>query len=111
MKKIAIPVSDNKLDAHFGHCNEFYLYEINDDTITNEIQLAAPPHEPGHLPKWLSEYKVTDIIAGGMGHRAIDLFNRKNINVFVGAPSKSPNEIIKSFLEGNLELSGNFCNH
>ena len=111
MKKIAIPVSNNNLSAHFGHCEEFYLYEIENNKIVNEIQLSAPPHEPGLLPKWLSEYNVTDIIAGGMGQRAIRLFNDKNINVFIGAPSNPPKIIVENHLKGNLELSGNYCNH
>ncbi|MCK7542001.1 MAG: hypothetical protein MZV63_69485 [Marinilabiliales bacterium] len=33
------------------------------------------PHEPGLLPGWLAEKGVTDVIAGGMGQRAIGLFN------------------------------------
>lgn len=111
MKTIAIPVSNNKLDAHFGHCEELYLYEIENEKIINEIRLSAPPHEPGLLPKWLGWHNVTDVIAGGMGQRAIRLFNDNNINVFIGAPSKPPKEIVENLFNGSLELSGNYCNH
>lgn len=111
MKKIAIPVSNNSLDVHFGHCKEFFFYEIEDNKILNEIQLAAPPHEPGFLPKWLSEHKVTDVIAGGIGHQAINLLNNNNINVHIGAYPKSQKEIVEDFLKGTLQLSGNSCNH
>lgn len=34
------------------------------------------PHEPGFLPVWLALQGVTHIIAGGMGQRAISLFNQ-----------------------------------
>jgi predicted Fe-Mo cluster-binding NifX family protein len=111
MKKIAVPVSDNLLCAHFGHCNEFHIYDIENGEVVKEISVTPPPHEPGILPGWLSEQQVTDVIAGGMGHRAIDLFNRQNINVFVGAPVKPPVELVENHLNGSLVLSANYCDH
>ena len=111
MRNIAIPVSDNVLDPHFGHCIEFIIYKVEENNITNEIKLPAPPHEPGMLPQWLNGHGVTDIIAGGMGHKAINLFNQLKINVFVGAPQQDPKKIISEFLEGTLILTSNYCNH
>ena len=111
MKKIAIPVSKGCLSPHFGHCEIFYIYEVENNKILNEIFLSSPPHEPGLFPKWLRENGVTDIIAGGMGHRAINLFHHYNINVFVGAPQKEPKQILNEFLKGTLILSENYCDH
>jgi len=111
MKKIAIPVSDKILSPHFGHCEEFYVYEVEDNSIINETILVSPPHEPGMLPQWLRGYNATDIIAGGMGQRAINLFQQASINVFVGAPQKEPKKVISEFLDGTLVLTANYCNH
>jgi len=111
MKKIAIPVTNDMLDPHFGHCSRFYIYEIDEGKIVNEEHLEPPMHEPGLLPKWLGKLEVTDIIAGGIGSRAINLFNQNRINVFAGAPKKPAGEIVKDFLEGSLELTGNYCDH
>ena len=111
MKKIAIPVSENILSPHFGHCKEFFVCEVEDKRIVNETNIVSPPHEPGILPQWLSGYGVTDVIAGGMGHRAINLFRQAGINVFVGAPQKEPKKIISDFLSGTLELTENYCDH
>ena len=66
MKKIAIPVMDNKLSRHFGHCEKFYFYEIANAEVIKEIKKVPPPYEPGLLPKWLSRHLVTDVIAGGL---------------------------------------------
>ena len=90
-KKIAIPLEDGILCSHFGHCQQFAIIDAETITITGETLITPPPHEPGLLPGWLAEKGVTDVIAGGMGQRAIDLFNQQNINVFVGAPIKPPN--------------------
>ena len=54
---------------------------------------------------------VNVIIAGGMGQRAIDLFNERGINVFVGAPAISPEEVVKGFLNESLSFSANYCDH
>lgn len=110
-KRIAIPLEDGKLCAHFGHCRQFALIDTENGQISGETFLLPPPHEPGLLPAWLGERQVTDVIAGGMGQRAIELFNRQNINVFVGAPLKSPRELASDLLRDALEAGANYCDH
>ena len=112
MKKlIAVPSSNGMLDEHFGHCHQFALLSVEDNIIISESTIDAPPHEPGLLPKFLAENGVTDVIAGGMGNRAIQLFNQHHVNVFVGAPKQSPKEITNGFLTGSLEFAANYCDH
>lgn len=111
-KKIAIPVNDaGNLDAHFGHCKFFIILDVENNQIISEEKIVPPTHEPGLLPKWLSEKGVTDIIAGGMGQRAIQLFNQSGVNAFVGAPQISAKEIAEGFLNDNLNFAGNYCDH
>ncbi len=110
-KKIAVPVSDGEMDSHFGHCKQFALVETEGETIVGTTYVDAPPHQPGLLPSWLPEKGVTDVIAGGMGKRAIDLFNERGVNVFVGAPKLSPEELVKGYLEKSLLFSANYCDH
>lgn len=109
--KIAIPTSNGLLDGHFGHCKQFAMVEVIEDTIKEISYLDAPSHQPGLLPPWLAERGATDIIAGGMGQRAIDLFNTRGVNVFVGAPALSPEELVKGFLQNTLIFSANYCDH
>jgi predicted Fe-Mo cluster-binding NifX family protein len=111
MRKIAIPVSNGILSPHFGHCDRFYICETDDNEVISESFITSPPHEPGILPQWLNSHGVTDVIAGGMGHRAISLFKQSAINVFVGAPQIEPAEIISKFLKGTLTLTENYCDH
>lgn len=112
MKKIiAVPSSNGLLDEHFGHCSQFVLISVEDDKIVSESTINAPPHEPGLLPKFLAEKGVSDVLAGGMGKRAIQLFNQQNVNVFVGVPKLAPKDIVSKFLNGSLEFSANYCDH
>ncbi|MFC2089571.1 NifB/NifX family molybdenum-iron cluster-binding protein [Bacteroidota bacterium] len=111
-KTIAIPVDENDfMDPHFGHCKIFILYAINNDTIVSEDKLVPPPHEPGLLPRWLAEHGVTDIIAGGIGNKAINIFTDSGVNVFVGAPPFTALELIEGFLAKSLTFTANYCKH
>ncbi|MFC2138583.1 NifB/NifX family molybdenum-iron cluster-binding protein [Bacteroidota bacterium] len=111
-RKIAVPVNENGiLDAHFGHCKFFALVEVENDKIISDEKVVPPPHEPGVLPKWLADKGVTDIIAGGMGQKAIQIFNQCNVNVFVGANQINSDELVKGFLNKTLTLTSNYCDH
>lgn len=112
MKKIiAIPMEDGILCAHFGHCQYFAIVEVEESVIINVKEVNPPVHEPGLYPRWVSQFGVTDVIGGGMGQKAIDLFNQQNINAFVGAPLKPAQDLVADFLANKLNLSANYCNH
>jgi predicted Fe-Mo cluster-binding NifX family protein len=111
--KIAIPLADGLLCAHFGHCQEFALVEVDDDTktITGQSRHTPPPHEPGVLPQWLHELGANIIIAGGMGQRAHALFAQNEISVVVGAASDSPDNLVAQYLSETLKTGENLCDH
>jgi len=111
--KIAIPVVNGVLNTHFGHCKEFVFIEADRESkeIVKEDTVAAPPHEPGLLPHWLSQRGVTMVIAGGMGQRAQGLFSEEGIEVVVGAPAEDPKTLVLQYLAGNLVTGDNACDH
>lgn len=111
--RIAIPITNGKLSAHFGHCEEFALVDVHEQTkeISNILKLQPPAHEPGLLPKWLGEQKADVIIAGGMGQRARQLFAQNNIQVVVGATAQDPDQLAKDYLNDTLEVGDNVCDH
>ena len=111
--KIAIPIAEGKLCAHFGHCQKFAVIEIDteDKKIISRNDLVPPAHEPGVLPSWLSEQGVNLIIAGGMGMRAQQFFNQFNVKVIVGANPDIPDKVAMDYLSGALETGDNLCDH
>lgn len=112
MKKIAIPVDgEGMLDAHFGHCKYFMVFTEENGQIIAQDRITPPPHEPGVLPKWLSEKGVTDVITGGMGKMALNLFNQRGVNAFVGAPQTSSLDLVQGFVGNTLRLTANYCDH
>jgi predicted Fe-Mo cluster-binding NifX family protein len=109
--KFAIPVADGKLCSHFGHCDQFALIETEDGEIRDKSMLTPPPHEPGVLPRWLHELGANIIIAGGMGARALDLFNQNGIKVITGAPMDPPESLVNQYLADILVTGENICDH
>ena len=109
--KIAIPVENGKLSVHFGQSHDFFLYEIRNGEVEKREEVVPPEHGPEVYPRWLAGQGVTDVITGGIGQKAIDVFLGKGINVFDGAPVKEADELLAAFLAGHLESLGNYCDH
>ena len=111
--RFAIPTADNKLCQHFGHCDIFTIIDVDEatKTIKSTQQMEPPPHEPGVLPVWLHEKGVNTVIAGGMGQRAQQLFSQNQINVVVGAPVDSPENLVLAYLNDTLQSGVNLCDH
>lgn len=111
--RIAIPMAEGKLTPHFGHCQSFAIIDVDPETktILKREDVVPPPHEPGVLPKWLAEKGTGLVIAGGMGGRAISLFDENKIQVLVGAPADQPENLVNAYLNGGLSLGSNACDH
>ncbi len=111
MKKIAVPVLNGNLSSHFGHCETFAFFNVEDNQIKEVIELEAPEHQPGSFPKWVAAQGATDVIAGGIGPSAVQLFEQYGVNVYIGAPSMPIRELVTDFLQNKLELNVNLCHH
>jgi ATP-binding protein involved in chromosome partitioning len=109
--KIAIPLVNGKLCAHFGHCQEFAILTIENGEFTKQETLTPPPHAPGVIPNWIADQGCTDIIVGGMGEAAQDIFRQRDIQVLCGAPADTPENLTALYLKGNLVGSENACDH
>ena len=109
--KIAIPTVGGLLCPHFGHCQQFAILDVDTEvkSISSSEMLTPPPHEPGVLPAWLHELGCNVIIAGGMGGRAVDLFQQNGIKVVMGAPNGKPEEIVTAYLNNELTTGSNPC--
>jgi predicted Fe-Mo cluster-binding NifX family protein/cellulose biosynthesis protein BcsQ len=111
--RIAVPLARGKLSLHFGHCDQFAIFDIDDNIkkVINRKDVTPPAPEPGVLPRWLHENNVSVIIAGGMGQRAQQLFTQDGIKVVIGASGQSPEELVSAYLENTLETGDNICDH
>lgn len=106
--KIAVSCMGTQVAEHFGHCENFRLFDAENAVITAETSTPNPGHRPGFLPNYLGDKGVHVIIAGGMGGGAVDIFNERNIEVVVGA-SGDARKAVERFLKGELHSTGSIC--
>ncbi|WP_196593438.1 NifB/NifX family molybdenum-iron cluster-binding protein [Pectinatus sottacetonis] len=107
--KIAVASENEMVAGHFGHCSNFNIFDVEDKKIVNSESVANPGHKPGFLPVFLGDKGVEVIISGGMGQGAIDIFNKKNIEVVTGAAGKAEKAVM-DYINGALISNGSVCN-
>jgi predicted Fe-Mo cluster-binding NifX family protein len=108
MIRIAVATIKGQVAEHFGYCEEFMLFEIEDNKITKNEIIANPGHKPGFLPNFLADRGVKVIISGGMGMAAVKIFNEKNVEVIIGASGEAK-KAVEQYLEGILKSTGSIC--
>lgn len=106
--KIAIASEGKYVSGHFGHCEGFTIYEIDEGNKLNKNFTQNPGHRPGYLPVFLKEQNVDVIIAGGMGETAQQLFSENGIEVVVGAEGIC-DDAVQKYINGKLKSTGSIC--
>lgn len=106
--KIAVASENKYVCEHFGHCEGFEIYNIENSTVSKKEFVENPGHRPGYLPVFLKELNINTVISGGMGETAQQLFANNNIDVIVGA-SGLTDDVINKYIDGSLVSSGSVC--
>lgn len=107
--KIATASIGKNVTEHFGHCENFNVFEVENGKIINDKSIPNPGHRPGFLPNFLADLGVKVIISGGMGGGAIDIFNERGVQVITGA-SGDAETAVNNYLKGELVSTGSICN-
>ncbi|MFW5902690.1 MAG: NifB/NifX family molybdenum-iron cluster-binding protein [archaeon] len=106
--KVAIPTNNGKVAKHFGRAPEYTVFTVQEKEITDKKIIDNPGHKPGYLPKFLNKKNIDCMVTSGIGKRAIQLFNKFNINVISGAEGEI-DKVIQRYIEDKLEGSKNPC--
>jgi predicted Fe-Mo cluster-binding NifX family protein len=102
----------SEVSAHFGRCPYYTFLDLQGEAVQNCQVLDNPHYEnhvPGKVPEFIHEQKADVIIAGGMGPRAIELFDGYGIEAVTGAVGKIE-DVLKTYLRGDLRGAGE-CHH
>ena len=109
--RVGFPTNDGvTVEEHFGHCEKFAVYTIEEGKIVKKEFLTAPEHAPGVFPRFIAENNINVVITGGMGQRAIDLIKGNGGQVILGA-SGNIEDVLAVYLEGSLYSKGSACAH
>ncbi len=117
-RRIALAIEDegknSKIASHFARCSRFLVYELNenDEEVKTESYfnpLAGQHTGSCQIPGYVRQFNVSTIIAGGMGQKAVNNFQRFGIEV-VTASGLEYHEALDLYLKG--EISGfEVCSH
>ena len=109
--KIALPSNDTEVDEHFGHCQCFTIFDVDDENkIVSEETLTPPPGcgcKSSIVPQ-LASMGVSVMLAGNMGGGAVSLLASNGIKVVRGC-SGNVQEVALAWLAGTVEDSGAGC--
>jgi predicted Fe-Mo cluster-binding NifX family protein len=111
--KIAVPTRNDVVDDHFGHCESYTVYSINDkNEIVNKEVMQSPVGCgcKSNIGAILQQKGVLVMLAGNMGMGALNVLAMNGINVFRGC-SGNTDEVVANFLAGKVEDSGIGCHH
>lgn len=109
--RIAVTYEDGNIFQHFGHTEQFKLYDIKDGKITQEQIIDTNGQGHGALSGFLKEAQVDALICGGIGGGAQAALASVGIQLF-GGVSGNADDAVKAFLAGNLGFNPDVhCNH
>ena len=91
--KIAVAAMGHTVAGHFGHCENFIFFDVEENKIVDEKSVPNGAEV---------------IIAGGMGGGAVDIFNERNVEVIVGAQGDAK-DCVEAWLRGELKSTGAVC--
>lgn len=110
--KIAIPTRDGRVDDHFGHCDHYTIYTIENNAVT-ATEILPSPQGCGcksNIASTLRDMGVEVMLAGNMGEGAKNKLSAAGIRVVRGC-SGDVEVLIKTYLMGFVFDSGITCDH
>ncbi len=109
--RIAVTYEYGQIFQHFGHTQQFKIYDVEDGAVVGEELLSALGSGHGALAGLLTENKVDVLICGGIGGGAQNALAQAGIKLF-GGVSGDADTAVNSFISGNLVFDPDVkCNH
>ena len=109
--RIAVTYENGYVGQHFGHTEEFKVYDVEDGGIVNTQILSSNGQGHGMLAVVLKEADVELLICGGIGMGARYALNEMDIELIPGAQGKA-DDVVRAYLSGTLEYDPDAtCHH
>lgn len=108
--RIAVTYENGQVFQHFGHTQEFKLYEVEDGKVVSSEIIGSDGQGHGALAGLLSNKSIDVLICGGIGGGAQAALSEQGIELCAGA-SGDVDAAVEAYLKGELVNSGVNCNH
>ena len=109
--RIAVTYENGEIFQHFGHTEQFKLYDVEDGRIVSEQIVATNGSGHGALAGFLNAAQADALICGGIGMGARNALAEAGIMLY-GGVSGSADAAAKALAEGTLQFDPNAqCDH
>lgn len=109
--KIAVTYENGQVFQHFGHTEQFKIYDTEDGKILNAEIVDTNGSGHGALAGFLQELGVEVLICGGIGGGARNALGEAGIRLYPGASGDADVQV-EAFLKGSLSYDPETtCNH
>ena len=99
---------DAGIHPHFGRCPYFVLVDVGAETPESVSTIENPfyaRHEPGQVPAFIHQQGAQVMVTGGMGGRAVEMFEQLGIEPVTGAEG-TVRQALAQYLAGSLTGAG-----
>lgn len=111
LMKIAVTYDNGQIFQHFGHCENFKIYEVEGNKIVASHVENAAGSGHGALAGFLRNLDAEILICGGIGGGAQAALADAGIRLFGGVAGDA-DSAVEALLEGNLNYNANVqCSH
>jgi len=109
--RVAVTYDNGNVFGHFGKTEQFKVYDIEDNKITNSQILGTNGEGCGALAGILNVAKVDSLICGGIGGGAKRALEEAGIKLFAGV-SGDTDKAVEALIAGTLEADSEAnCDH
>ncbi len=110
--KIAVTYdSKEEVFQHFGHTEQFKVYDIENNEIVSSKILSSDGEGHSALAQLLENENIDKLICGGIGGCAVNALTEAGIEIFAGISGKA-DDAVNSLLKGTLEQTTSpNCSH
>ena len=108
--KIAVTYENGQVFQHFGHTEEFKVYDVEDGKVVSSKVLGSDGHGHEELAALLAGRSIDVLICGGIGPGAQAALTENGIELCSGA-SGDADAAVEAYLKGELVSSGANCDH
>jgi len=109
--RIAVSYEDGQVFQHFGHTEQFKLYEVEEGKVISSQIISAQGSGHGALAGFLSAARVDTLICGGIGGGARAALMEAGILLYPGVVGGA-DEAVNAYLAGTLAYVPDMvCSH
>ena len=109
--KIAVTYDNGEIFQHFGHTEQFKLYDIENGRVVASEVVGTNGSGHGALAGFLAEHQVQVLICGGIGGGAQNALAQAGIKLFGGC-SGNADQAVEALLEGQFNYDADVkCSH